>query len=63
TGPEIKSAADVAPETLIWLGLVFGPIVSGFALVSAYCYSKYDLDRKRHAEIVAELERRRAQAA
>ncbi|MCR9262006.1 MAG: MFS transporter [Pseudomonadaceae bacterium] len=63
TGPEITTAADVAPETLIWLGLVFGPIVSGFALVSAYCYSKYNLDRKRHAEIVSELERRRAQAA
>jgi Na+/melibiose symporter-like transporter len=63
TGPAIKSAADVPPETLMWLGLVFGPIVSGFALVCAYCYSKYDLDRDRHALIVAELEKRRAQAA
>lgn len=62
-GPSIKSAADVPPETLMWLGLVFGPIVSGFALVCAYCYSKYDLDRDRHALIVAELEKRRAEAA
>jgi GPH family glycoside/pentoside/hexuronide:cation symporter len=59
TGPEIRSAADIPPDTLMWLGLIFGPIVAGFALVSAYCYSKHDLTRARHQEITVALEARR----
>ena len=55
TGADVQTAADIAPETIAWLGLIYGPIVSGFALVSAYCYSKYGLNRRRHAEIVEEL--------
>ena len=66
TGAAVQTAADIAPETIVWLGLIYGPIVSGFALVSAYCYSKYGLNRRRHAEIVEELavlRERRAAAA
>ena len=55
TGAAVQTAADIAPETIAWLGLIYGPIVSGFALVSAYCYSRYRLNRQRHAEIVEEL--------
>jgi glycoside/pentoside/hexuronide:cation symporter, GPH family len=62
-GPEIRTAADVPPETLMWLGLVYGPIVAGFAVVSVWCYSKHRLNRQRHAEIVTQLDRRRAAAA
>jgi Na+/melibiose symporter-like transporter len=58
-GVEIQTAADVPPETITWLGLVYGPIVAGFAVVSVWCYSKHRLDRHRHKEIVAELEVRR----
>ena len=61
-GIEIQSAADVPPETITWLGLVYGPIVAGFAVVSVWCYSKHRLDRERHKEIVAELEVRRRAA-
>ena len=56
TGPEIKTAADVAPDTLVWLGLIYGPIVSGFAVVCIYCLSKYNITRARHEEIVANLQ-------
>ncbi len=62
-GPEIRSAADVPPDTLVWLGLIYGPIVAGFAVVSVWCYSKHQLDRRRHAEIVLALEARRRDPA
>ena len=63
TGADVQTASDIGAETIAWLGLIYGPIVSGFALVSAYCYSKYGLDRQRHAEIVEELAILRKQRA
>ena len=63
TGADVQTASDIGAETIAWLGLIYGPIVSGFALVSAYCYSKYDLNRQRHAEIVEELAILRKQRA
>jgi Na+/melibiose symporter-like transporter len=59
-GSHIRSAADVPADTLMWLGLIYGPIVAGFAVVSVYCYSKHNLNKARHEEIVAELARVRA---
>jgi glycoside/pentoside/hexuronide:cation symporter, GPH family len=61
-GAAIQTAADVPVETLTWLGLIYGPIVSGFAVVSVWCYSRHRLNRQRHAEIVRELEFRRRSA-
>ncbi len=58
-GAEIQTAADIPADTLVWLGLIYGPIVAGFAVVCVWCYSKHHLDRHRHAEIVRELEARR----
>ena len=63
TGADVQTASDIGAETIAWLGLIYGPIVSGFALVSAYCYSKYGLNRQRHAEIVEELAILRKQRA
>ncbi len=62
-GVAIQTAADVPPETIVWLGLVYGPIVSGFAVVSVWCYTKHRLNRERHRQIVAELAERRRQEA
>jgi Na+/melibiose symporter-like transporter len=55
-GTQIQTAADIPPETLLNLGLLYGPIVAGFAVVSVWCYTHYQLDRARHAEILSELE-------
>jgi Na+/melibiose symporter-like transporter len=46
----------------MWLGLIYGPIVAGFAVVSVWCYSKHDLNRGRHAQIVRELALKRGGA-
>lgn len=58
-GPLIKTAADIPPETLIHLGLLYGPIVAAFSIVSVWCYSHYGLTRERHARILQELQKRR----
>ena len=58
-GAEIQSAADVPVETLMHLGLFYGPVVAGFSVVSLWCYTHYDLSRARHAEIVEALTARR----
>lgn len=55
-GADIKSAADVPPETLVQLGLLYGPIVAGFGVVSVWCYAHYRLNRERHAEILQQLD-------
>ena len=47
------------PETLVHLGLFYGPVVAAFAIVSMWCYTHYDLSRERHAQILEELNVRR----
>jgi Na+/melibiose symporter-like transporter len=61
-GAAIQSAADVPPETLVELGLLYGPIVSSFAVLSVWCYGHYRLTRERHERILSELAVRRAAA-
>ena len=58
-GADVRAAADVAPETIVHLGILYGPVVAAFAVVAVWCLSHYDLTRERHAEIQAELARRR----
>ncbi len=58
-GTQVRTAADVAPETLVNLGLVYGPFVVAFSLITLWCYANYGLTRERHARILEELEQRR----
>ena len=57
-GTEIQSAVDVPAETIVNLGLLYGPVVAGFSVISVWCYLHYDLTRARHREILRELKAR-----
>jgi len=61
-GPQIRSAADVPPEKIVHLGILFGPFVAAFGLLCLMCYVRYRLTRERHAEIVEMLRRLREAA-
>ncbi len=58
-GAKILSAADVPADAIFGLGVIYGPVVASLALLTMWCYSHYRLTRERHAEILAELARRR----
>ncbi len=62
-GADIRTAADVDPATITQLGILYGPALALIGLFSLWCYSHYQIDRTRHAEICAELERRRGTLA
>jgi Na+/melibiose symporter-like transporter len=56
--------AGTVPADVLWnLGLYQAPIPAIFVFIAVILYSGYRLDRTRHAEILAELARRRAAAA
>ena len=59
-GATIKVASDIPTETLINLGLLYGPIVAAFGIVSLWCYTHYQLTEERHSEILKELRKRKA---
>ena len=63
TGVAMRTAADVPAAALFKLGLLFGPIVAGFAVVAVWCYNHYTLDRASHEAILAQLIQRRIDAA
>ena len=59
-GENIKSGADIPPETLFQLGILYGPALAIMGMVGIFFYSRYRLDRGVHAEMQAELALRRA---
>ena len=58
--PRGASLGDVPAETVWQLGLIAGPLTSIFTMLGLVLYLRYRIDRKRHQEILAELDRRRA---
>lgn len=58
-GSEVTSAADVPPETIMHLGIFFGPALGLIGIAALWCYSHYRIDKTRHDEICAELAIRR----
>ncbi len=59
TGSEIRTAADVPPETLMNMGLFYGPMIASLGFISVLFYMGYRLTPKRHAEMLVELADRR----
>ncbi len=57
--PRGAPAGSVDPDTVWMLGFLQGPATSVFSLCGLLLYARYRLNRTRHAEILAELERRR----
>ena len=63
-GEAIRTAADVDPEIIVRLGLLFGPGVAVFGLFAAvWMFTFYRLDRDAHAAILVELKTRREAAS
>ena len=60
-GPDILTSADLPAATIVNLGLLYGPVVAGFSVISVWCYMHYDLTRTRHAQILRELNARRGE--
>jgi len=58
TGPSIRTAADVPWDTLVHLGVIWGPVSVLLAIPGLWCIARYRLNRERHAEILRELAER-----
>jgi len=53
---QVTNIADVTPDMLSRLALHVGPGLSVIVLISAYIFSHYDIDAKRHGQSREELE-------
>jgi len=58
-GTHVKTAADVPADVIAEVGMLYGPYVAGCGIFSVLSYTRYELTRERHAEILAELYARR----
>ena len=58
--PKAAVAGSVPPETVWWLGFLEGPMTSVISLTGILFYLRYQIDQKRHAEIIAGIEARRS---
>lgn len=58
--PQGAKPGEVAADTVFQLGLVDGPLTSIPALAAIVFYARYRIDKRRHTEIQAALDARRA---
>lgn len=60
TGPDVRVAADIDPETIVQLGLLVGPGIGVASLISLWCFASYRLTRGRHVAVLEQLAERRS---
>ncbi len=60
--PAKATLASVAPETVIWLAVLYGPGIALLAVLSIFFLARYRIDHARHQAIMRELAARRASA-
>lgn len=60
-GEHIQSAAEIPAETLANLGLLYGPIVAGFAVFSVLLSAQCKMTRESHQQVTRELAQMREQ--
>lgn len=63
TGAAVRSAADVPWDTLVSLGLVWGPLSVLLALPGLYFINRYCLTREQHSDVLRQLAARHAGSA
>ena len=56
--PPKSEPGEVAEDVLFRLGIVDGPFAMFWGIVAAFVYLGYKIDKKRYAEIRAELDQR-----
>lgn len=59
-GEAAAAAAKLSPATIDWIGAIYGPGASVLALIAASTCLFYRLDAKKHAQILGDLDVRRA---
>jgi len=62
TGTHIQSAKDIPVETLASLGMLYGPIIAGFAVFNVLFNLQCKMTRETHAETIRKLEALRARS-
>ncbi|MEL7185148.1 MAG: MFS transporter [Pseudomonadota bacterium] len=60
--PPNSQMGEVAEDIVFRLAVIDGPFAMFWGIVAAFVYAGYKIDKKRHAEIRAELDARRVQA-
>ena len=60
--PRGATAGSVPDDTIWWLGFMEGPATSVLSVCGVLFYLRYEIDRKRHAEIIAQISQRRAES-
>ena len=58
----IRTASDVAPETLVNLAIFYGPAVLALGFISVLFYFGYKLTPEMHRNMLKELAERRNSA-
>jgi Na+/melibiose symporter-like transporter len=61
--PENAEVGSLAPETITGLLFLNGPVYLAIYLLAVFCMTFYNIDEKRHNELLVELEARREAAS